>query len=270
MSGVKKYFSLFRIRFNSGLQYRTAAFSGIACQFAWGIMTVLMFRAFYQADSSAFPMTLEQVSAYTWLRQAFLSAFMVWNYDWQIFNSITDGNVAYELARPLDLYSMWFSKTVSKRLSDCVLRCFPVLVISALIPSPYGLSAPMNIQAFSGFVVSMVLGMFLACGLVMIIYALTFFTMQPKGLIFIVGPLSEFLSGDIIPLPFYPENLRKVLELLPFGSITNIPFRIYSGSIGQEDLIRCLFIQMIWLGIIVLLGKWLLNKGLKQTVIQGG
>lgn len=270
MSGVRKYFSLFRIRFNAGLQYRTAAFGGIACQLAWGIMTILMFRAFYQADSSAFPMTLEQVSAYTWLRQAFLSLLMLWNFDQQIFDSITSGNVAYELARPLDLYSMWFSKTVSKRLANCVLRCVPVIVISVLIPSPYGLSVPINIQTFIGFLLSMIMGLFLVCGIAMIVYALSFFTMQPRGIMYIIGPLSEFLSGNIVPLPFYPEKLRKILEISPFGSISNMPFRIYSGSIGQEEIIRCLFIQLMWLVIVVALGSMLLNKALKRTVIQGG
>ena len=32
---MKKYLSFFRIRFIAGLQYRAAAWAGIATQFAW-------------------------------------------------------------------------------------------------------------------------------------------------------------------------------------------------------------------------------------------
>ena len=40
---MKKYLSFFRIRCIAGLQYRTAAWAGMATQFAWGGMTILMF-----------------------------------------------------------------------------------------------------------------------------------------------------------------------------------------------------------------------------------
>ena len=46
LSRLRKYIAFFRLRFTMGLQYRTAAFAGIVTQFIWGIMEILMFRAF--------------------------------------------------------------------------------------------------------------------------------------------------------------------------------------------------------------------------------
>ena len=63
---MKKYLSFFRIRFIAGLQYRAAAWAGIATQFAWGGMTILMFWAFYQSGENNFPMTFPQLSSYIW------------------------------------------------------------------------------------------------------------------------------------------------------------------------------------------------------------
>ena len=51
---MKKYLSFFRIRFIAGLQYRAAAWAGIATQFAWGGMTILMFWAFYQSGETSY------------------------------------------------------------------------------------------------------------------------------------------------------------------------------------------------------------------------
>ena len=53
---MKKYWSFFRMRFLGSLQYRAAAWAGIATQFAWGFMKLLMYRAFYEAGPAAFPM----------------------------------------------------------------------------------------------------------------------------------------------------------------------------------------------------------------------
>ena len=72
---MKKYLSFFRMRFLMGLQYRAAAAAGVVTQFTWGFMELLVFRAFYQADASAFPMRFEAVASYIWLQQA-LSIFI--------------------------------------------------------------------------------------------------------------------------------------------------------------------------------------------------
>ena len=100
MSQMKKYLSFFRMRFLMGLQYRAAAAAGVVTQFTWGFMELLVFRAFYQADASAFPMSFEAVASYIWLQQAFLALFMAWMMEAEIFSSIVDGNIAYEMCRP--------------------------------------------------------------------------------------------------------------------------------------------------------------------------
>ena len=64
---MKKYLSFFRLRFAMGLQYRAAAFGGIATQFTWGAMEIMIFRAFYRSDASAFPMSFSATASYLWL-----------------------------------------------------------------------------------------------------------------------------------------------------------------------------------------------------------
>lgn len=110
---MKKYWSFFRMRFLGSLQYRAAAWAGIATQFAWGFMKLLMYRAFYEAGPAAFPMEFSQLATYIWLQQAFLMLFNTWRYDNDIFESITTGGVAYELSRPVPVYSMWFVKCIA-------------------------------------------------------------------------------------------------------------------------------------------------------------
>lgn len=108
--GIKKYSSLFRIRFINTLQYRAAAAAGVATQFVWGFMEILLFKAFYGGSPGSFPMEFSQLVTYEWLQQAFLSLFMLWIWDSDIIDSIINGNIAYELTRPMDLYTMWFTK----------------------------------------------------------------------------------------------------------------------------------------------------------------
>ena len=82
---MKKYVSFFRMRFLNGLQYRAAAAAGLFTQFAWGLMEILLFAAFYRAQPAAFPMTFGQTVSYIWLQEAFLAMYTVWSYDSDIF-----------------------------------------------------------------------------------------------------------------------------------------------------------------------------------------
>lgn len=90
------------------MQYRAAALAGIVTQFAWGGMYLILYHTFYQSGTGAFPMDMQALSAYIWLQQAFLALFMIWGMDNDIFELISSGNIAYELCRPCDLYSMIF------------------------------------------------------------------------------------------------------------------------------------------------------------------
>lgn len=267
---MKQHSSLFRIRFTNSLQYRAAAYAGIATQFAWGFMNLLLFRAFYRADSANFPMEFSQLSSYIWLQQAFLALFMTWFYDSEIFQSITSGNVAYELARPMDLYSMWFTKNIASRLSRAVLRCAPILLVSSFLPKPFGLSLPNDFVSFVIFVITMTLAFFTVVAFCMLVYISTFYTLSPLGIRIVATSLTEFLTGGIIPLPFLPDRIRQVIELTPFATMQNLPFRIYSGNIAGAEMIKGVLLQVFWLVALVSIGKLWMSWALKKVAIQGG
>ena len=80
----------------------------------------------------------------------------------------------------------------------------------------------------------------------------------------------EFLSGSLIPIPFMPLGVRTVIELLPFASMHNVPLRIYSGDLAGEEMLRAVLFQIVWIGILVGLGKILCKIAERRVVVQGG
>lgn len=267
---MKKYLSFFRLRFVMGMQYRAAALAGVCTQFFWGLMEVMIFSAFYEADAAAFPMSLSATISYVWLQQAFLAFFAVWMLEGEIFEAIRKGNLAYELARPVDIYNMWFARSVANRLSRAVLRCFPILLIAVFVPAPYGLCMPASLPYFMLFLAAMVLGLAVTVSVCMLIYVLAFFTISPRGVRMVFTSAIDFLAGAIIPIPFFPEKLAKVLEMLPFAAMQNVPLRIYSGSLNGTELVQAISLQIFWLVVITLMGKILCRKAEKSAVVQGG
>lgn len=267
---MKKYGSFFRIRFINGLQYRMAALSGMTTQFMWGIMEILLFRAFYQASPDSFPMTFQALSSYIWLQQAFLALYLIWFWESQLFDSITNGDVAYELCRPIRLYNMWFVRGMAVRLSKATLRCFPVLFFAWLLPSPYGLTLPDNWNTWFFTLLAMTLAFLLVVAFGMIVYMSVFYTISSQGVKLLASSVSEFLGGSVIPLPFLPDKIRGVVNMLPFASAQNVPFRIFGGDLVGKEMYLSLLMQCFWLTVFLLIGRAMEQRALKRVVIQGG
>jgi len=267
---MKKYLSFFKIRLINGLQYRAAAWAGIATQYAWGGMTLLMFWAFYQNGENNFPMTFPELSSYIWLQQAFLALYMAWYFDNNILNSITNGNIAYELCRPIDLYGMWFMKNMANRLAQAALRCMPILIVAIFLPKPFNISLPSTSVAGVMFLVSMILGFLVLVAFSMLIYISTFYTISSLGIRILATSMVEFFAGAIIPLPFFPKNLQTLMGLLPFASMQNTPFQIYNGYIAGIKMLEGISLQIVWLAILLVLGKLFMKQALKKVIVQGG
>jgi len=92
--------------------------------------------------------------------------------------------------------------------------------------------------------------------------------MSRYNAIFIIT--ADFFAGGYIPLPFFPESVRKAVELTPFAAMQNMPLRIYSGDIAGADAIRGILLQVFWFAAMLTAGKLLMRKSLKRVVSQGG
>jgi len=264
------YLSLIKMRFINGLQYRTAALAGIVTQFAFGFMFISMYLAFYRTNPYAFPMEISQVVSCIWIQQAFIMLFVTWFFEGDIFSAITSGQIAYELARPMDLYSKWFCQCVASRLSRAVLRCLPIIIIGFILPEPYKLILPPDATQFLLFLLSSALTLVVVVSFGMIIYITTFYTMSPLGVRIIGAVLADFMAGQIVPIPFFPNGFRQIAELLPFAAMQNMPLRIYSGNISGVDALFGISLQVFWFAVLFVTGKTWMRKTLKKVVVQGG
>ena len=264
------YLGLFRIRFINALQYRAAALAGVSTQFAWGFMEIFAFSAFYRSNPAAFPMEFSHTVSYIWMQQAFLALFMMWFWENDIAEAVLSGSIAYELVRPMDLYGRWFCQAAANRLSRALLRCIPIFLITFFIPKPYRLSPPPDIQALSLFLISCALGLCVVVAFSMLLYISLFYTVSALGVRALFGTLADFLSGAIIPLPFFPPRVLAVVRLLPFAAMQNMPLRIYSGDIAGRDAAAGILLQVFWLIALVAAGRIAMSRSLKRVTTHGG
>ncbi|MFD0710290.1 ABC transporter permease [Paenibacillus sp. GCM10027626] len=267
---MRMYLSVFKLRLNNGLQYRAAALAGVATQFFWGFMIIMVYDAFYNQAAVNASISLSQLVTYIWLQQAFLSFIMLWFRDNELFQLITTGNIAYELCRPSGIYPFWYAKLLAQRLASAALRSLPILAVALFLPQPYRLSLPPDMATALLFVVTLLFGLLVLVAISMFIYISVFITMSPVGSLLLFAVLGEFFAGSIIPIPLMPGWMQTIVSWLPFHLAADLPFRVYSGHIPQDGALAGIGIQLIWLAILVTAGVFAMRKALRRVVVQGG
>jgi ABC-2 type transport system permease protein len=268
------YLAFLSTRWRSRIQYRAAAFAGVVTQFFWGFIKIMILEAFYRSAPAAMPMSFTEAVAYVWLGQAFL-ALLPWNLDSDIVALIRDGTVSYELLRPIDLYAIWYLRTLAWRVANALLRCIPLLLFAAIVLPLVGLDSwalplPPSLPAGFAWLASMVVATLLGAAITTIAHTSLFWTVSGQGMSTLLPGVVTIFSGMVIPLPLFPDRMQLFFRLLPFHALLDSPFRIYSGNITGGEVVSVFIQQIIWLAVSVVLGRRLMERGRRMLVVQGG
>jgi ABC-2 type transport system permease protein len=271
---VSAYAAIISARFRMLLQYRAAAMAGVFTQVFWGLIKIMVLWAFYRASRSSQPITFEQAVGYTWLGQAFLG-LQPWGVDAEVRGQIRSGTIAYELARPVDLYAFWYSRALGWKLAAPLMRCVPIFVFAGLLlpligASDWSLRLPPTAGAGAGFALTLVGTLLLSCAITNLYNISMLWTIGGEGVFPLLAACSMLLSGMIIPLPLFPDWLARVMYALPFAGLADTPYRVWTGNYPAAMSVLLFAHQVGWTIVLVLLGRWVLGRELRRVVVQGG
>ena len=272
---LRPYRAIVSARFRMLLQYRAAALAGLWTQVFFGLTLIMIYEAFYRSSSAAVqPMALPRLVSYVWLGQALL-AMLPWNADSEVREMVRSGAIAYELARPIDLYGLWYARAVAQRTAPTLLRAAPMAVFASIALPLVGagawrLAPPPSLGAGAGFVAALACALALGCAISVLVNISLMWTISGDGFVMLLSTAVSLLSGLIIPLPLFPGWAQPVLAWLPFAALFDLPFRIYAGHIAASDLAIVLLRQLGWTVVLVALGRWLLGRGMRRVAVQGG
>ena len=265
---MSSYFGLFKMTFKGELQYRAKALSGIVTQLFWGLLYIYLYTAF-MGGKIIDGFSISQMISYVWIGQAFFVLRFA-DLPKNCAKEIENGDVCYKFVRPVDLYNQWFAEHFGYKLSATIIRCIPLLICAFILPGGINLTLPVSFSSFLVFLIALIIGAMMTSAISMISIFLTFKTLSAKGIITMMNAVCGVLGGMYVPLVFMPKGIQNVLGYLPFRFIFDLPARIYIGNIQPLEGLKLILIAIIWLAVLMFIGKMLIKLASKKTVIQGG
>ncbi|MFC4319867.1 ABC transporter permease [Litchfieldia salsa] len=263
---MDKYLEMIRIRFLMMLAYRTNYYSGILIYSINIGAYYFLWTAIYGGKEEIQGMSVIQMTTYiavSWMARAFYFN----NIDREIAQEIKDGKVAIELIRPYNYLGMKTMQGLGEGVFRLLFFSLPGMVIVSLI---FPLSFATSIITWCYFAFSIILSFIVNSQINLLTGIMTFFLFNNDGLIRAKRVIIDLFSGLLLPISFYPIWAQDVMKLLPFQAISYIPSMIFTEGFQGQEILNALFLQLVWVVILIvpIQALWVLAK--KQLIVQGG
>jgi len=253
--------------FQTQLAYRgqvwASLFGSAVHVFAW----IAIWMSVYQDTASVDGVTLPQMVTYALIGGPVLTAWQWRRLLNLVGNSVTSGDVAIYLLKPLRYPLYLFATECGNLFYRLAVTGLPVLVIVALV---YGMLPPASLfhgLLFIAFWALSFVIMFLIaalCGL------LAFWLLTAFSLEWLLQGILMLLSGTHIPLWFFPDAVAAIIKLLPVAWVGYHPIAVYLGKTSVTETLIYLGLGLGWALLLAAAVSALWRRAALRITVQGG
>ena len=267
---IKKYLVLTRLGMMEKLHYRLGTFVTLFGNLIYLVLIYFLWKAIYASSGRDLVngMTLNDTMIYLVLATAlfnFLEVFLVWD----MSRDIQSGKIILKLLKPMNFRSYSFWSYFGENVMSFFLTFLPTFIIINILT--HG-SIALGINLLF-FIISVVMALIINFSIDMIVATICLYTESTWGLNIVKECIVLLLSGASIPLAFFPESLRSIVQYLPFRCIYDTPLSVLLQKPGYtfgSGLFFSFMLQFAWCIALTGIGCVFWSLSLKKIAVNGG
>jgi len=263
---MKSYLFVSKIRIQTALAYRFNVISTILVQCLIMYAMSCFWVAAYDGAGTVSGVSQRDMITYTTI-SVIMGNLLTMGVQDRIARSVWSGSVALDLLKPVSIYGIYLAEDIGDAIAALFQKAVPLALVGTLL---FGVPKPASLLHFILFLFSFAIGYLINWILAALLGLCAFKTLKLGPLANVKGFIMKLLSGSIFPLWFFPEGVRRVLELLPFVNIYQLPLGIYIGQYTMEEIAFHTGLQLFWCAVLWLLFNVLQKKMAAAVLIQGG
>ena len=258
---MRAYLALLGAGFHRQTTYRLALAAGLATAAFFGVVRTAVFFALYRERDQVAGLEVADTVTYVWILQGLFA--VVWApWFWELAEAIRSGEFAVELLRPGDPYLRLAAFDLGRSLSLLATRTVPVLAVAApVLP----LRLPGTAGGLALLAASLVLAAVVSFQLRFLFGSAAFWTPDYRSLFMLLFPVLWLLSGFVVPVDFFPEPLRALVDASPLIPLLMAPVRVATGGAAGAVVVQVVWVVLLWLA-----GRLVLATASRRLVVHGG
>ncbi len=268
MRKIKSFLCVVKMSLMHRLIFRSYIFISLGTNAIYMFMTYFLWKAIFDSTPNGVinGMTFKDTFIYLALSGCLMGVIVSY-LEWNMSSDVKSGNIAVWFTKPISYPQYMFSRSFGNISTGFFLMFIPTFIFVFILTKGY-IKVGINIVMF-------VIAFFIAVAINMLIDfligILSFSTENVWGISTMKDSVVYLLAGAIIPLAFFPEPIRNVVEWLPFQAIYNLPLQILiNKNYVFKDYITQILIQLIWLVVLYVIAKLCYRKASKRMIVNGG
>jgi len=251
--------------FRKHLAYRSEVWVRIVISLVWVGIQVAVWRAVLGAGEVA-GIDLSDMITYAILRTVMALVLMDGTVA-DLEQRIQSGDIVVDLIKPVTYPLTLLADGLGRSLFAALFSVLPTFLVAALFFGVQPPASPGHALAFGlGMAVALAISFALAC----LVAMLAFYFLATFHFRWAFGALRTLFAGTMVPLWFYPEQLRLVAEGLPFQFLAFFPAAAWLGELQGQEIGRGLGLGVLWAAALLGLCWWMWLRITRRLVVQGG
>jgi len=265
---MKQYLMVTRNTIISSLTYRAHFIFQILASSLAIVVQFFLWQAVFASSNQASiqGMNFQDTFVYVSLATALNVLMRTWT-EWYVSSQILSGDIVMYLFKPIEHMHWTFFESLGGVIGNFITITLPSLIVIFLV---FGAKIAVGFNLVI-FVPALFLSWVLNFLFDYTIGLTCFWTMSIWGISATKDALIVFLSGALIPLPFYPEQLRQLLYWLPFAWMYHFPLSVINAkSPDWLYWLKGLGVQIFWVAFMYLLVRAYRSVATKKLTVNGG
>ncbi len=266
----RKLLALTRAGIMESLHYRLGTAVTLFANLIYLVLVYFLWKAIYASSGvdTVNGMTFTDTMIYLILATSlfnFLEMFVVWD----MSRSIQSGKIILDLLKPMKFRTYTFWSYSGSHVVLFVLTFIPTFIVVMIVTNG-AIQLGLNLL---WFVLATVFALIINFNIEMLVATLCLYTESTWGINIVKETIVLLLSGASIPLAFFPDWLRTVVDYLPFRAVYDIPLTILlqkNGTDTLEGLLPMFGLQLIWIGLLSCAGILFWNHSVRKITVNGG
>jgi ABC-2 type transport system permease protein len=263
---MRLYWEVARRAYQRQLAYRTSNLAGLVTNCVFGYLRAAVMLALYATEQTIGGYDRHDAVSYLWITQAYVAVIALWGW-YEVEQTIRTGDVVSDLSKPFSYLGYWLARDYGRALYHLIFRGCAIMLVGQL---SFGLRWPEHPLTYAAFALSLAIGVAISFACRFLMNLTAFWTTDARGTILVGGALITFLSGFLVPLPFFPEWARPVLAVLPFAGIVQTPTDIFLERLSGPAVLAGLGQQLAWAVALLLVCQLAVAAATRRVLVQGG
>jgi ABC-2 type transport system permease protein len=268
MNKVKKYLPFFRASMMNMFIYRGTIWLWMLVDVFQFAMMVFLWKSVYQFNDVISGFTFKEMLIYFLLINVFY-IFTEVDAVFAMSEEIKEGRISLYLVKPISYKVRLFTETLGRAMGVLLLM-LPIAIIMGIV-----LTLIFDI-VWTVTIVEVLVAVIFVPLIFMLMFEFSFFfgtlvihTSNEFGLVIFMSVFTRVVSGQLIPLSFYPQFIFDIIKYFPFRFISYPPL-IILNKVSINDALVGLTILAAWVIGFKIINYFVYKASIKKMVVFGG